>query len=78
MTEPPDLGHPLRIRILEALGGRTASPAEIAGELSLPLQSVSYHFRQLRRLGAIELVRTVPRRGAIKHYYGAVEDASTP
>jgi hypothetical protein len=33
---------------------------------------VSYHVKTLDDLGAIELVRTEPRRGAVEHYYRAL------
>jgi DNA-binding transcriptional ArsR family regulator len=54
------------------LDGRVASPNELARELELPLGRVSYHIRLLNDLGAIELVRTEPRRGALEHFYKAV------
>ena len=44
----------------------------LARELDLPLGRVSYHIRLLADLGAIELVRTEPRRGALEHFYRAV------
>jgi hypothetical protein len=43
--------------------------------LGLPLGRVSYHIRLLHDLGAIELVSTEPRRGALEHYYRAVTRA---
>src|SRR3954447_16279220 len=66
------ISHPLRHRLLSMLDGRTASPNELARELGLPLGRVSYHIRLLSDLGAIELVRTEPRRGALEHFYRAV------
>ncbi|HWK25259.1 MAG TPA: helix-turn-helix domain-containing protein [Solirubrobacter sp.] len=79
-TENPELdeallraiSHPLRHRLLGMLDGRVASPNELARELGLPLGRVSYHIRLLSDLGAIELVRTEPRRGALEHFYRAV------
>jgi DNA-binding transcriptional ArsR family regulator len=65
------LAHPLRTRILGALEGRTASPSELATELDAPLGVVSYHVRRLTALGFVKLVRRVPRRGAVEHYYTA-------
>jgi DNA-binding transcriptional ArsR family regulator len=65
------LAHPLRQRILEILNRRVASPRDIAEELGAKLADVGYHVRMLRSYGAIELVRTEQRRGAIKHYYRA-------
>src|ERR1700750_3401317 len=69
------ISHPLRHRLLGMLDGRTASPNELARELGLPLGRVSYHIRLLHDLGAIELVGTEPRRGALEHFYPAVATA---
>ena len=65
------LAHPLRTRILAALEDRTASPSQLAAELDVPLGVLSYHVRRLAALGFLELVRRVPRRGAVEHYYTA-------
>jgi DNA-binding transcriptional ArsR family regulator len=65
------LAHPLRTRILAALEGRTASPSEIATELGASLGVLSYHMRRLQTLGLVKLVKRVPRRGAVEHYYTA-------
>jgi DNA-binding transcriptional ArsR family regulator len=67
------LSHPLRPRILQILADRgEASPNEIAAELEVPLGTLSYHTRLLRDAGWIELVREVPRRGAVEHFYRPV------
>src|SRR4051812_18149334 len=66
------LAHPLRARILQRLGERVASPAELAAELGASLGVVSYHVRMLRAYDCLELVRTEPRRGALQHYYRAI------
>jgi DNA-binding transcriptional ArsR family regulator len=78
-TDSPDaqiarvLSHPLRPQILQILSQRgEASPNEIASELGVPLGTLSYHTRLLRDSGWIELVREVPRRGAVEHFYRAV------
>jgi DNA-binding transcriptional ArsR family regulator len=65
------LAHPLRTRLLSALETRTASPSELAAELDVPLGVLSYHIRRLSALGFLKLVRRVPRRGAVEHYYTA-------
>jgi DNA-binding transcriptional ArsR family regulator len=65
------LAHPLRTRILAALADRTASPSELAAELDVPLGVLSYHVRRLTALGFLKLVKRVPRRGAVEHYYTA-------
>jgi DNA-binding transcriptional ArsR family regulator len=62
--------HPVRIRILLALADlEEGSPLELAQKVSSPLGTVSYHVRYLADLGALELSRMVPRRGALQHYY---------
>ncbi len=65
------LAHPLRTRILAALEGRTASPSDLATELDSSLGVISYHVRRLQTLGFLTLVKRVPRRGAVEHYYTA-------
>ncbi|MGE5617391.1 MAG: helix-turn-helix domain-containing protein [Candidatus Woesearchaeota archaeon] len=66
------LAHPLRTRILAALENRTASPTELSTELEAPLGVVSYHVRRLHALRFLKLVKRVPRRGAVEHYYTTV------
>ena len=65
------LAHPLRSQILTALEERTASPSQLAAELDVPLGVLSYHVRRLTGLGFLKLVKRVPRRGAVEHYYAA-------
>jgi DNA-binding transcriptional ArsR family regulator len=65
------LGHPMRVRILEALQGRTASPTELAREFHESLGVVSYHANALLDVGCIEQVRTRPKRGTVEHFYTA-------
>src|SRR3954466_14907069 len=65
------LAHPLRARILQRLGERTARPGDLAVELNAPLGVVSYHVRMLRDYNCVELVRTEPVRGALQHFYRA-------
>jgi DNA-binding transcriptional ArsR family regulator len=65
------LSHPMRVRILEALQGRTASPTELAREFGESLGVVSYHANALLDVGCIEQVRTRPKRGTIEHFYAA-------
>ena len=66
------LAHPLRTRILAALENRTASPTQLSDELDAPLGVVSYHVRRLHSLGFLKLVKRLPRRGAVEHYYTTV------
>jgi DNA-binding transcriptional ArsR family regulator len=63
--------HPIRARALMLLGARTASPREIADEIGESLGKVSYHVRELRDAGLIELVETDSTRGGVQHFYRA-------
>jgi DNA-binding transcriptional ArsR family regulator len=63
------LAHPMRVRILEALQGRTASPTELAREFHQSLGVVSYHANALLEVECIEQVSTRPKRGTIEHFY---------
>lgn len=65
------IAHPLRTRVLLALAEKVSSPKLLAGELGEPLGRVSHHVRVLARIGAIELVETRQRRGALEHFYKA-------
>src|SRR3954453_11069374 len=67
------LTPPVRMRILSILAVRVASPVEMSRELEESLGVVSYHVRMLEELDCIELVKTEPRRGAVEHYYRAIE-----
>ncbi|UGS37778.1 winged helix-turn-helix domain-containing protein [Capillimicrobium parvum] len=67
------LSHPLRAQLLALLNERPASPNELARQVDERLENVAYHVRVLRDLGCIELVDTAQRRGAIEHYYRAIE-----
>jgi DNA-binding transcriptional ArsR family regulator len=65
------LAHPMRVRILEALQGRTASPTELARQFGESLGVVSYHANALLDVDCIEQVRTRPKRGTVEHFYTA-------
>jgi DNA-binding transcriptional ArsR family regulator len=69
------LAHPLRVRILDILSDRIASPNSLSEELEVGLSHVSYHTRELDKYGALELVGTEPRRGATEHFYKATPQA---
>jgi DNA-binding transcriptional ArsR family regulator len=69
------LAHPLRVRILEILCERVASPNDLSADLGAELTHVAYHTRALNRCGALQLVETAQRRGATEHYYKAAPDA---
>ncbi len=63
------LAHPIRVRILGLLEGRTMTPKQLAGELGLPLENVSYHVRTLAKFGLIELQERKITRGVVEHHY---------
>jgi DNA-binding transcriptional ArsR family regulator len=67
------VAHPLRTRCLTVLSDRTASPTELAQELGEDVGNVSYHVKQLLKMEAIELVRERPVRGAVEHFYRAIQ-----
>lgn len=72
------LAHPLRVEILTILNERMASPNELSKELEEGLSQVSYHVKVLKDFECIEMVKTEPRRGAVEHYYRAIERSFIP
>jgi DNA-binding transcriptional ArsR family regulator len=67
------LSHPVRVECLTVLTKRVASPRELSEVLEHDLSNISYHVRTLDELGLIELVKEESVRGAVAHYYKAVE-----
>jgi DNA-binding transcriptional ArsR family regulator len=65
------LAHPLRVRILEALQGRTASPTELTRESRREIGVISYHVSVLLEVDCLEEVGTRQVRGATEHFYTA-------
>lgn len=73
------LKHPLRVRILEVLNEGPRSPSQFVEEGLIPRESyntyqqalslASYHFRELEKEGCLEVIESIPRRGAIEHVY---------
>lgn len=64
------LSHPARggiIRLMRSNG--TLSPVVAARELGQSVGALAYHFRQLHKLGFIEICAEIPRRGATEHVY---------
>jgi DNA-binding transcriptional ArsR family regulator len=72
------LSNPLRVEILALLLERVASPKEIADELDKRLPSVSYHVGVLSDFGVIVQDHTIPRRGAVEHFYRPTESVLIP
>jgi DNA-binding transcriptional ArsR family regulator len=67
------VAHPTRARCFVILAERTASPVEIAQEIGKDVGHVGYHVRKLQQLNLIELVNERPVRGAVEHFYRAIE-----
>jgi DNA-binding transcriptional ArsR family regulator len=67
------LGHPLRKRLLKLYveANEMRSPKQLSVPVNKDVSIVSYHVRILAEHGAVELVDTQPRRGAIEHFYKA-------
>jgi len=73
------LRHPLRVCILEALNEGPRSPSQFVEEGLVPeeffedynqaLSLASYHFRELEKEGCLEVIESIPRRGAVEHVY---------
>ncbi len=68
--------HGVRLRCWAELAKRVASPKELTEtlgpELKVTLSDIAYHVRVLRDIGAIEMVRSEPRRGATENFYRTV------
>ena len=67
------LSHPTRIKILAVVSERVASPVEMCSEIGETIGNTGYHARVLRDYGLIEVVDEQPVRGAVEHFYRAVE-----
>lgn len=67
------LGHPIRAHALIRFAQHVTSPKEIAEELGEPIGKVSYHVRELRDQGLIELVQTDGSQGGVQHLYRATQ-----
>lgn len=69
---------PLRASILAILSERIASPKEIGNELGEALSTVNYHVKVLVECGRVELDHKKRRRGAVEHFYRAVDPTLLP
>jgi DNA-binding transcriptional ArsR family regulator len=67
------LDSPQRRHILRILhdAGEARSPKELAVIYGVPVSHVSYHFRVLKKHGAVSLTDTRQRRGATEHFYAS-------
>jgi DNA-binding transcriptional ArsR family regulator len=71
------LAHPTRVSVMSVLVSGPASPRQLAAEIGEPLNNVTYHVKQLRELGCIELDRTERRGGGrvLEHFYRSTQRA---
>lgn len=67
------VAHPLRARVLGFLSEFTASPRQIATAFGKEVGHVNYQVKKLEELGFVELVGERPVRGAVEHFYRAIE-----
>lgn len=66
--------HGLQLRILNEARKGLVSPTELATALGEPLGNVAYHVKVLAKDGLLTEHHTVPRRGAVQHYYESTLD----
>lgn len=70
--------HPVRLRIVQALAGRAATPLELKNRLGDVAQASLYrHLAQLHDGGMIEIVSERQVRGSVERTYGLVETATS-
>lgn len=63
------LAHPLRVEILRQLEEGPSGPKRLSDRMGEKLGNVSYHMKVLLKCDCIELVETIPQRGAVEHIY---------
>jgi DNA-binding transcriptional ArsR family regulator len=71
------LAHPTRVGVMGVLVEGPASPRQLAEAIDEPLNNVTYHVKQLRDLGCIELDRVERRAGGrvLERFYRASQRA---
>lgn len=65
----------LAIRILKSLAKKPSYPIELAKELKVHEQKIYYHIRNLERIGAIKIVKSEEKQGAVAKYYSVEKPA---
>ncbi|MEV5680774.1 winged helix-turn-helix domain-containing protein [Streptomyces sp. NPDC052164] len=63
------LAHPLRQRLLFALGHRPATTSQLAEQLDAKKGNVAHHLKVLREAGLIHVAETRQVRGGTEQYY---------
>jgi DNA-binding transcriptional ArsR family regulator len=72
------LTHSVRVQCLSLMVDGEWSPNQLHKELGVGLSQISYHIKQLKDYKLIEMTKTEPRRGAVEHFYRAVERIIIP
>lgn len=71
------LVHPIRLRIITALAGKSLTPAQIGQIITdVPQASLYRHINQLLEGGIIHVTEERPIRGTVEKVYQLVEGAS--
>jgi len=63
------MAHPLPCQIQTILDRRVASAKQISAAVGVPSGDVSYHIREMAKMGVIEEVDRKPRRGATEKFF---------
>ncbi|MER5207617.1 winged helix-turn-helix domain-containing protein [Streptomyces sp. NPDC002825] len=63
------LSHPLRQRLLFALGHRPATAGQLAAQLDAKKGNVAHHLKVLREAGLVHIAETRQVRGGTEQYY---------
>jgi DNA-binding transcriptional ArsR family regulator len=63
------LAHPLRQRLLFALGHRPATISQLAAQLDAKKGNVAHHLKVLREAGLVHIAETRQVRGGTEQYY---------
>jgi DNA-binding transcriptional ArsR family regulator len=63
------LAHPLRQRLLYALGERPATISQLAVSFGAQKGNIGHHLKVLRAAGLVRVVETRQVRGGTEHYY---------
>jgi DNA-binding transcriptional ArsR family regulator len=63
------LGHPLRHRLMFALGQQTATISQLAAALGSNKGNIAHHLRVLREAGLVRVAETRQVRGGTEQYY---------
>jgi DNA-binding transcriptional ArsR family regulator len=63
------LAHPLRQRLLYALGERPATISQLASSFGAQKGNIAHHLKVLHAAGMVHIVETRQVRGGTEHYY---------